>query len=137
VFEALHEKYRSEERVAIQLAPANLHWCSDHAITRTVDLARQYRVPLHMHILETPLQKEYARRRTGTTAVHHLETLGALGPNMTLGHGVWVTEEDIGSNCEERYVHLPQLQFQSATEERRRRTQCVPCQRRARGARLG
>jgi cytosine/adenosine deaminase-related metal-dependent hydrolase len=34
-------------------------------------------------------------RRTGTTAVRHLEKLGLLGPHMTLGHGVWLTEEDI------------------------------------------
>jgi 5-methylthioadenosine/S-adenosylhomocysteine deaminase len=45
-------------------------------------------------LLETPYQKEYARRRTGTTAVKHLEKLGLLGPSMTLGHGVWLTEED-------------------------------------------
>ena len=35
------------------------------------------------------------RSRTGTTAVKHLEKLGLLGPHMTLGHGVWMTEEDI------------------------------------------
>jgi cytosine/adenosine deaminase-related metal-dependent hydrolase len=50
---------------------------------------------MHMHLLETPLQKEYARRRTGGSAVRHLHRLDALGPDMTLGHGVWVTEADI------------------------------------------
>jgi cytosine/adenosine deaminase-related metal-dependent hydrolase len=34
-------------------------------------------------------------RRTGKTAVRHLHDLGLLGPRMTLGHGVWLTEEDI------------------------------------------
>jgi cytosine/adenosine deaminase-related metal-dependent hydrolase len=48
-----------------------------------------------MHLLETAYQKEYAQRRTGMTAVRYLDGLGLLGPQMTLGHGVWVTEEDI------------------------------------------
>jgi 5-methylthioadenosine/S-adenosylhomocysteine deaminase len=52
-------------------------------------------VPMHMHLLETAYQKEYARRRTGTTAVKHLAKLGLLSPRLTLGHAVWLTEEDI------------------------------------------
>ena len=95
IFQALYSRYSGDDRVKIQLAPVNLHWCSDAAITATTELARKSRVPMHMHLLETPLQKEYARRRTGTTAVRHLQTLGALGPDMTLGHGVWLTEGDI------------------------------------------
>jgi cytosine/adenosine deaminase-related metal-dependent hydrolase len=95
VFETLHARYSSEDRVGIQLAPVNLHWCSDEAIGRTVEAARRHGVPMHMHLLETALQKEYARRRTGGSPVCHLERLGALGPDMTLGHGVWATEEDI------------------------------------------
>jgi 5-methylthioadenosine/S-adenosylhomocysteine deaminase len=57
--------------------------------------ATKYGVGMHMHLLETAYQKEYARRRTGTTAVGHLEDLGLLGPQMTLGHGVWLTEADV------------------------------------------
>jgi cytosine/adenosine deaminase-related metal-dependent hydrolase len=95
VFEALHARHATEDRVSIQLAPVNLHWCSDEAIGRTVEAARRHQVPMHMHLLETALQKEYARRRTGGSPMRHLERLGALGPDMTLGHGVWATEEDI------------------------------------------
>jgi len=50
---------------------------------------------MHMHLVETAFQKEYARRRTGTTALQHLHRLGVLGPGMTLGHGVWLTQDDI------------------------------------------
>jgi 5-methylthioadenosine/S-adenosylhomocysteine deaminase len=82
-------------RTRVQLAPANLHWCSDDALMLQKEYARRYGVGLHMHLLETPYQKEYARRRTGTTAVRHLDNLGFLGPDVTLGHGVWLTEDDI------------------------------------------
>jgi cytosine/adenosine deaminase-related metal-dependent hydrolase len=95
IFASLHATYQGEERVKIQLAPLNLHCCSDQAILRTVETARKFGVPMHMHLVETALQKEYARRRTGTTALRHIHGLGALGPDMTLGHGVWLTEADI------------------------------------------
>jgi cytosine/adenosine deaminase-related metal-dependent hydrolase len=48
-----------------------------------------------MHLVETAYQKEYARRRGGGTAVEYLDRFGMLGPNMTLGHGVWLNEKDI------------------------------------------
>ena len=82
-------------RARVQLAPANLHWCSDEALRSLRDYADKYDVGLHMHLVETAYQKEYARRRTGTTALRHLEALGLLGPRMTLGHGVWLTEDDV------------------------------------------
>ena len=81
--------------VKIQLAPANLHWMTDEGLQAIHEKACEANVPMHMHLLETAYQKEYARRRTGTTAIKHLEKLGLLGPNMTIGHGVWLTEEDI------------------------------------------
>lgn len=82
-------------QVKIQLAPANLHWCSDQALLQQHDYAQKYQVPVHMHLVETIYQKIYAQRRTGKTAVQHLQDLGLLGPHLTLGHGVWLTEGDI------------------------------------------
>ncbi|MCC7271689.1 MAG: amidohydrolase family protein [Alphaproteobacteria bacterium] len=95
IFENLAATYRGSERVRIQLAPANLHWCSDRALEGVRDACAAHGVPFHMHVVETQYQKEYARRRTGTTAVAHLHRLGLLGPHCTIGHGVWLTEADI------------------------------------------
>ena len=95
LFEALYGRYNHEERTRIQLAPANLHWCSDKALATLREYAEKFHVPMHMHLLETAYQKEYARRRTNGSALRHLHELGLLGPEMTLGHGVWMTEQDI------------------------------------------
>jgi cytosine/adenosine deaminase-related metal-dependent hydrolase len=83
------------ERVRIWLAPANLHWCSDEWLVAIKEHATRYRVGIHIHLLETMYQKLYALRRFGVTAVRHLHDLGFLGPEVTLGHGVWLSEEDI------------------------------------------
>jgi 5-methylthioadenosine/S-adenosylhomocysteine deaminase len=95
LFISLREHYRDNERIAIQLAPANLHWCSDETLLKFADASRQFDSPLHIHLLETPFQKEYGRRRGGKTAFEHIERLGIVGPRLTLGHGVWACEEDI------------------------------------------
>ena len=65
-----------------------LHWCSDKALAAMADLLQCHHAPIHMHLVETAYQKEYARRRGGGTAVEYLVRFGLLGPNMTLGHGV-------------------------------------------------
>ncbi len=95
MFESMHSRYSARRRAKIQLAPANLHWCSDEALTRLSDASGKFGVPLHMHLLETAYQKEYAQRRGGCTAVEYIDRFGLLGPQMTLGHGVWLNESDI------------------------------------------
>ena len=95
IFGMLSSEFETDPMVAIQLAPDNLHWCSDEALTRVRDFSRQHNVPLHMHLLETQYQKAYAHKRAGGSAVEYLQQVDLLGPSMTLGHGVWLTERDI------------------------------------------
>ena len=95
LFGALYEKHSQKDRVRIQLAPANLHWCSDHALELLAATSERYDAPLHMHLVETAYQKEYARRRGGGTALDYIDRFGLLGPKLTLGHGVWLSEADI------------------------------------------
>ncbi|HEF4774079.1 amidohydrolase family protein [Burkholderia multivorans] len=95
LFDSLTRENEGQTLTAVQLAPANLHWCDDDTLQAIKAKADQHGVPMHMHLVETAYQKEYARRRTGKTAVAHLSDLGLLGPSLTLGHGVWLTEDDI------------------------------------------
>ena len=62
-------------------------------------------------------QRDYALKRTGTTAVKHLHRLGLLGPHMTLGHGVWL-DGTTRHRRRDRHLHLPQLQFEHAARQR-------------------
>ncbi|PYM54153.1 MAG: amidohydrolase [Candidatus Rokuibacteriota bacterium] len=95
LFDQLVRENQSEKLTRIQLSPANLHWCTDESLVTLKERADRAKVPMHIHLVETAYQKEYARRRTGTTALKHLHRLGLLGPPLTLGHSVWLTQEDI------------------------------------------
>lgn len=95
LFRDLHGAHNDKRRVKIQLAPANLHWCSDAALAALSDTSRKFNAPMHMHLLETAYQKEYAARRGGCTAVDYIERFDMLSPLLTLGHGVWLNESDM------------------------------------------
>jgi 5-methylthioadenosine/S-adenosylhomocysteine deaminase len=105
VYDALRASVVGERRLAVQLAPANLHWLSDAALELAAELSTRDGAGMHMHVVETPYQKAYARRRTGGTAIAHLDRFGLLSPRMTIGHATWLTETDI-ERCAEAGVHV-------------------------------
>src|SRR5258705_11732498 len=92
MYKSIHARHNNKPRVKIQLAPANLHWCSDKALTVLSQTSEKYQVPMHMHLLETSMQKEYAWRRGGCTAAEYIDRFDMIGPHRTLCHGVCVTE---------------------------------------------
>jgi cytosine/adenosine deaminase-related metal-dependent hydrolase len=95
LFESLFARHNAKRRTRIQLAPANLHWCSDAALQKLAETSQALNVPMHMHLVETAYQKSYAYRRGGVSALEYIDRFGMLGPRMTLGHGVWLSESDI------------------------------------------
>lgn len=95
VFEGLLTETAGDSRLKVQIAPANLHWLTDEALLLSAELSERHQLPVHMHLLETPYQKEYARRRTGGSALSYLAQFGLLNDRLTIGHGVWMSEDDI------------------------------------------
>jgi 5-methylthioadenosine/S-adenosylhomocysteine deaminase len=95
LFRTLHREHAGRPRVKVQLAPANLHWCSDRALEMLAETSASYDVPMHMHLLETAYQKAYAWRRGMCTAVEYLDRFGLVNERLTLGHGVWLSDGDI------------------------------------------
>ena len=95
VFRILSDEFAEAGDVAIQLAPLNFQWCSDGALERVAALSHERGALVHMHLLETPYQRAYARKRTGGSALGHLDRIGLLNERMTLGHGVWTTADNL------------------------------------------
>lgn len=94
-YEAMRARHSDRATVRMNLAPANLHWCSDESLQLIFETARAHGASVHMHLLETERQARFAETRHGHTAIEHLASLGCLGPELTLGHGNWVTESDL------------------------------------------
>ena len=97
MFQGVYGKYQSVESglVRVLVSPSNVQWVSDEFLSRTKDYAARFNTAIHMHLVESPYQKEYGLRRWGKTPVAHLNDLGFLGPEVSFAHSVWVTNQDI------------------------------------------
>ena len=83
------------ERVRVTVAPADGHRCSDAMFLALKEMATKYSTGIHIHLQETVYQKLYGFRTWNKTPLQHLHDLGFLGPEVTCGHSVWATDEDI------------------------------------------
>lgn len=85
----------SKPRLRVGLSPSNIQWCSDESLRDVRSYVTDHGLVIHMHLLETFYQREYASRTYGKSAVAHLQDLGYLGPDVSLAHSVWLTDHDI------------------------------------------
>ena len=83
------------DRIRVAMSPSNLQWCSDDFLRDVKAYATSNKLPIHMHLLETVYQKEYALRTFGKSAVAHLADIQFLGADVSIAHAVWLTESDI------------------------------------------
>ena len=94
-FEFLFEKYDSE-MTKIFLGPCWAHGCSDELLLETKAAAESHgHLPIHIHTLQTPIQRGYGMKKYGMSLLQRMEKLGAVDDNLTLGHAVYLDEEDI------------------------------------------
>ena len=86
---------QDRESIRPAVAPTIPHHCSDDFMRKCAALARDFAVGLHTHVQESKPQVMVGLRRYGKTPTAHLEDLGLLGPDFTVGHGVWLDHDDM------------------------------------------
>jgi 5-methylthioadenosine/S-adenosylhomocysteine deaminase len=72
------------------VAPAQVETCSPELLQEAAEAARSRGVPITIHAAQTMAEHEELLRRHGLTAVHYLEKLGILGPDLILGHCIFI-----------------------------------------------
>lgn len=82
-------------RLRFMPAPSAPQRCSAELITGATELAQAHGAECHIHVLETKTQMITGPAWYGGTLVEYLHKIGALTPNTTLAHGIWLTESDI------------------------------------------
>jgi cytosine/adenosine deaminase-related metal-dependent hydrolase len=93
LFVDLHGKYDNAE-TRILLSPSWAHGLTERFARRVVDTAAG-KTQIHMHTLQSPVQKAYGLRRHGKPTVQWLDDVGLVANNVTFGHSIHVTEADI------------------------------------------
>lgn len=84
---------RDEVRPA--LGPTIPLHCSDDFISACARLAREFDVRIQMHLAESKVQAVSGVKRYGCSLARHLDRLGALGPNFTGAHAIWLDDDDL------------------------------------------
>lgn len=95
LFEYLYEKYNSDD-MRVVFGPSWVQGSTDEFLQRIKARADELgKLQIHIHTLQTPLQKAFGLRKYGKSLVAYLDDLGLVDDNLTLGHAVYVTEADI------------------------------------------
>jgi 5-methylthioadenosine/S-adenosylhomocysteine deaminase len=82
-------------RVYPQLGPGAPQRCSRELLTRVRELADEFDIGMHMHVLETRTQQHLFTTKYRHTAIEHLHEAGFLCDRLAMAHVIWATENDL------------------------------------------
>lgn len=84
-----------EGRMQIAMGPSAPTRCTTRLLQQCADFARGNGLKIHMHCNETREEATQAYQRYGVSAIEHLMQLGLLGPDLSLAHAVWVSDDNV------------------------------------------
>ena len=88
----------SDDRlVALWPGPLNIAFNDQEMIAGSADLARQFGTRWHTHCCESRGDPVVYQQAYGTTPIAWLHQEGLLGPDVTLAHAIWVTDDEVAA----------------------------------------
>ena len=87
---AAHES----ELFQVQYGPVGPQWCRDETLARIAEASALHGRRVHMHLLESPRQRQWLDATYRQGIVRFLDEIGLLSPRLTVAHGVHLTEEE-------------------------------------------
>lgn len=79
----------------VQYGPNGVQWCTDGLLAAIAEASALHGRPVHMHLLETKIQRDWADATFPQGIVPHLDTLGLLSPRLTLAHCTWARPDEL------------------------------------------
>jgi cytosine/adenosine deaminase-related metal-dependent hydrolase len=79
----------------VQFGPTAVQWCSDGLLEAIADHSARTGRRVHMHMLETRYQREWADANYPQGILRHLKDIGLLTPRLALAHCVHARAEDL------------------------------------------
>jgi 5-methylthioadenosine/S-adenosylhomocysteine deaminase len=85
--------------------------CSPDLLKECSNLARQYGLPVAMHVSQSRGEVKRLREWYGKGPIELLDSLGLLGPRLMAGHCIFLTDEEIQllARSDTWVVHLPMI----------------------------
>lgn len=82
------------ERFSIQYCPVGAQWVSDASLGAIAEASAVNGRRIHMHLLETRYQREWADHAYPDGIVRRLDEIGLLSPRLSIAHGVYLTADE-------------------------------------------
>jgi len=82
------------ELFRVQLGPVGVEWCSDGLLEKIAGISDARNCRVHMHLLESTYQRQWADSAYPQGIVRHLETIGLLTPRLIVAHGTWLRPDE-------------------------------------------
>ena len=79
----------------VQYGPNGVQWCSDELLQAVAEASHRTGRRVHMHLLETRYQRQWADANYPGGIVRMLDEIGLLSPRLTLAHCVWARPEEL------------------------------------------
>jgi cytosine/adenosine deaminase-related metal-dependent hydrolase len=79
----------------VQYGPNGVQWCSDELLQAVAEASHGTGRRVHMHLLETKYQRQWADITYPNGVVRMLDDIGLLSPRLTLAHCVWATPGEL------------------------------------------
>ena len=81
--------------VTVQYGPSAVQWCSTPLLEAIARASADNGRPVHMHLLETRYQREWADEHHPEGIVRFLDAIGLLTPRLTLAHCTWARPDEL------------------------------------------
>jgi len=79
-------------RVSAILAPSQIETCSEGLLKESLQEARRRGIPLQLHAAQSIVEFNEIVRRHGLTPIEFLDRIGLLGPDLVIGHGIFLND---------------------------------------------
>lgn len=79
----------------VQYGPNGVQWCSDDLLQAIAEASQRTGRRVHMHLLETKYQRQWADAAYPDGVVTMLDRIGLLSPRLTLAHCVWARPDEL------------------------------------------
>lgn len=79
----------------VQYGPNGVQWCSDDLLKAVAEASQRTGRRVHMHLLETRYQRQWADAAYPDGVVRMLDDIGLLSPRLTLAHCVWARPDEL------------------------------------------
>ncbi|HLA44270.1 MAG TPA: amidohydrolase, partial [Aggregatilineales bacterium] len=80
------------KRLKVSLGPHSPYVCPPEFLEQVVRLAREHKLPIHLHVSESKEQIENSKKNYGKTPVQQLHDLGALDGHVVAAHCLQLDE---------------------------------------------